>query len=421
MGGPRASVIVVVHAGTARLDDAVASLAGEASRGVEVVVVDNGSADGVVDAARRRFPWATVVRSDTNLGFAGGVELGVQASVGDVLVLLNDDAIAGPGFVDAHLECLDRHPDAAASAGRLVSWDGRRHDFVRGRVTFDAHAFQVGQGTPIEDWEPPAEGEPLPFACGGNMAVRRADWDRAGGFDTDLFAYFEDVELGWRLTAMGRQVVAAPDAVARHRGSATSAALGDFRRGVLFERNALRVFFACADRDCREAFGTAVLVTFIHRLASFAEADPDLAWWAADPFSPSPPPPDRTSRWTRRLRERGPVGTLRHLLQRALGGPRAGMPTLDDGHVLMQLRAARGFAAGLEATAERRRSLDRSRKVSDRELIARFPRLVVPTYRGDSRLFGSQAFRELLPADWSVDWLELDEVVDPSVTGGTGD
>jgi hypothetical protein len=115
------------------------------------------------------------------------------------------------------------------------------------------------------------------------------------------------------------------------------------------------------------------------------------------------------------------VGTLRHLLQRALGGPRAGMPTLDDGHVLMQLRAARGFAAGLEATAERRRSLDRSRKVSDRELIARFPRLVVPTYRGDSRLFGSQAFRELLPADWSVDWLELDEVVDPSVTGGTGD
>jgi GT2 family glycosyltransferase len=131
-----------------------------------------------------------------------------------------------------------------------VSWDGERHDFC-GRLTFDAHAFQVGQGR----WaaHPPTR-EPLPFACGGNLAIRRGDWEAAGGFDEKLFAYFEDVELGWRLWATGRQIVAAPDAVARHRGAATSSALGDFTRGVLFERNALRVFYGCR-RRVPTAFG----------------------------------------------------------------------------------------------------------------------------------------------------------------------
>ena len=89
----------------------------------------------------------------------------------------------------------------------------------------------------MADIDLPGDGAPLPFACGGNMAVRRADWEEVGGFDRDLFAYFEDVDLGWRLWAVGREVAAAPAAVARHRGAQTSAGLGEFRRGVLFERN----------------------------------------------------------------------------------------------------------------------------------------------------------------------------------------
>lgn len=417
MGPPSASVIVVIHAGVDRLNDAVASLESDAKRGIQVVVVDNGSDEDVAGAARRRFPWATVVRSDSNLGFAGGVHLGAGAADGEVLVLLNDDAAAEDGFVDAHLDALARHPGAAATAGRLVSWDRRRHDFLRGRVTFDAHAFQVGQGLPIGQGGPPADGEPLQFPCGGNMAVRRRDWERAGGFDPELFAYFEDVELGWRLTAMGRDVVAAPSAVARHRGSATSARLGDFRRGVLFERNALRVFFACADADCRAGFGSAVLVTFLHRLATFAATDRDLGWWAADPFGSSPAPPDRASRWRRRLRDGGPFAAVRHFVTRLVGGARVGMPILDDGLVLMQLRAARGFADGLGATTARRRSLDAKRTVSDRDLFGRFPRLVVPTYRGDAQLFASDGFRDLLPDGWPLEWSDLDDLLDRSVTG----
>jgi len=413
-----ASVIVVSHAGRSHLADSLPPLRTYGERGdVEVVVVDNGSADDCSSWLATAFPWVRTVRARRNLGFAGGVALGAEAARGEVLVLINDDAAAQEGLVEAHLEALAAHPTAAAAGGRLVSWDGTRHDFARGVVTFDAHAFQVGQGRPVDELVILQEGEPLAFACGGNMAVRASDWRACGGFDRDLFAYFEDVDLGWRLWAMGREVVAAPAAVARHRGAATSSALGDFRRGVLFERNALRTFFANADDELRQALGAAVLATFLHRLVAFAGAGHDLAAALADPFGGQPAPVSRKERWRRRLQDGGPGKVLRHLLARLVLGPRAGRPVLDEGHLVMQLQAADGFFAGLDRTEERRRDLEKVRARSDREILERFPRVVVPTYDGDAEWFESAWFRSLLPEGWPLRRMDIDELLDPSILG----
>jgi GT2 family glycosyltransferase len=408
----KASIIIVVHAGAHHLADSVGSLIDCAERSdIEVLVVDNGSADRCGDEAGRRYPWARVLRSDINLGFAGGVHLGAAEADGDVLVLLNDDAAAQPGFVDAHLEALADHPDAAVSAGRLITWDGEHHDFLRGGVTFDVHAFQIGHGFSASEMEPPSRGEALPLACGGNMAIRRQDWLSTGGFDRNLFAYFEDVDLGWRLWATGRQVVACPEAVARHRGAATSSGLGDFRRGVLFERNALRTFFSCADDESRAAFGSAVYATFLHRIVAFAAERPELERAVADPFNGGADSASFGGRWTRRLREKGWLGTARHALARLALGRRAGQPALEEGFLLMQLRAAQGFFAGLESAEERRQELDGRRTVPDREICRRFPRMVVPTYAGDQEWFASDAFRNLLPDDWPLEFTTLDRIM----------
>jgi len=406
----KASVIVVAHAGLKQLEDSLGSLDAYSGRtGIEVVLVDNGSADRCSEGAAQRWPWIKAVRSESNLGFAGGVHRGAEAAEGEVLVLLNDDAAAEEGLVEAHLDCLGSYPDAAVSAGRLVSWDGERHDFVRGLVTFDCHAFQLEQGTSTHGVTPPALGETLPFACGGNMAVRRRDWERSGGFDSNLFAYFEDVELGWRLWAQDRAVRAAPNAVARHRGGATSSGLGDVLRGVLFERNALRIFHACADRECRAAFGAAVHLTFLHRLTAFAAENHSLARAAADPFSAAAAPSSG-------VREKGRhrVGFASfggHLLGRLLGDPDSGQPFAENSLLLMQMRAAQGFFCGFEKTERRRAELEIARKVPDREILTRFPRCVVPTYLGDDELFASEAFRALLPEDWPLEYRQLDQII----------
>lgn len=397
------SIIVVIHAGRERLDDAVASLERWGRTGAaQVVVVDNGSPDGAGPEARKRFPWATVVRSEQNLGFAGGVLLGAGAAEGDVLCLLNDDAAAEEGWLEGHLEALERHPEAAATAGLLTSWDGQTVDFTRPVVTFDAHAFQLGQGTPLDGAELPEAGEPLPLACGGNMAIRRTDWERAGGFDAGLFAYFEDLELGWRLWALGRQVIAAPGARARHRGAATSAAMGNYRRGVLFERNALRVFFATADAGHRAALGNAVLATFLHRLVAFAAEDEATAAATRDPFGM-----EASSGTGGHVPGMG--SGLRRLFRRARHDPPEA--ALRNGLLLMQLRAASGFFEGLERTTARRRRLEELRTVADREILERFPRLIVPTYAGDEEWFASEGFRSLLPEGWPLEDRLLEEVI----------
>ena len=210
---------------------------------------------------------------------------------------------------------------------------------------------------------------------------------------------------------MGRETVAAPNAVARHRGAATSAGLGDFRRGVLFERNALRAFHSVADDECRAAFASAIHTTFLHRMTTFAKERPELEEVIGDPFNGDAMPPSRSERWRKRIDERGVAGAARHLMARLLLGRRAGQPVLEDGFLLMQLRAAQGFVAGLPETQERNADLRAMRTVPDREILSRFPRLIVPTYRGDEEWFASDAFRALLPDGWPLEFKNLEEIM----------
>jgi hypothetical protein len=102
---------------------------------------------------------------------------------------------------------------------------------------------------------------------------------------------------------------------------------------------------------------------------------------------------------------------------RIVGGPGAGLPQLADGLLLMQLRAAHGFFAGIDATGRRRSELEAARVLPDRELVARFPRLIVPTYAGDAEWMASSAFADLLPSGWPLERRELTDVLDPSLLG----
>ena len=132
-----------------------------------------------------------------------------------------------------------RHATAVASC--IVDWEGGRVDFVDGAVNFQGKGFQLDYGRPIAQVS--MHEKPLLFACGGAMLVDRRTFIEIGGFDEGAFAYYEDVELGWRLGVLGFETWRSPGSVVRHKHHGTSGRWAESPRIRLCERNALRMLF----------------------------------------------------------------------------------------------------------------------------------------------------------------------------------
>ncbi|MBE3072901.1 MAG: glycosyltransferase family 2 protein, partial [Acidobacteria bacterium] len=212
----------------------------------EVVLVDNGSADDSVAWTREHHPTTRIVSFPRNLGFAPAYNLAAGQARGAFLAFLNNDTRVDPAWLRALVDAAER--DHAACAGSLIlDWDGTTVDFAGGVTSLAGHAW-----SDHEHQRADALGElnrALLFACAGSMLVRRSAWDEAGGFDTDYFAYFEDVDLGWRLSLLGHRVVLAPEAVTYHRLHGTSGAWAFSPRLRLYERNALFTVYKCLDDE----------------------------------------------------------------------------------------------------------------------------------------------------------------------------
>ena len=206
---------------------------------VELIVVDNASTDGSLEMLASEFPSVRVLPQDTNTGFSPAVNTGARAATGECLVLVNNDARIEPDFVRELVRAYDPATGAVCVAGHIVSWDGSTLDFGEGAVNFYGMGQQLGYGTPI-DTAAIEDGRELLFACGGAMLVNRQVFLDSGGLDEDFFAYFEDVDFGWRLWVLGYRVVLATRAKAYHKMHGTSSRFPLHQRFLLYERNALR-------------------------------------------------------------------------------------------------------------------------------------------------------------------------------------
>jgi GT2 family glycosyltransferase len=373
MASPEVSVIVVHHRGLEHLLEALEAIAG-ASRGLsaETLLVDN-TGGGDLSEVSRRHPNVRRIAAPGNVGFAAGCRLGAEAARAPVLALVNDDAVVEPATLETLAAALSAAPqDVVAVAGRLTDRAGRRNDFSDGFLTFDGHAFAADVGRPLDRLPVSRPGEERLFACGGLMAVRREAFQSSGGFDDDYFAYLEDVDFGWRQWIFGKRIVAEPRAVARHRGGATGEALGVFKRGFLYEKNAFSTAFKNFDREHFEALMPAVLGAFLGRVAEMlATRNPGARDLGRDPLAPGPP---------------GVLAALFGISERVASAPR-----IDDPLTAAHLRALLWIHAHRDSLAARRRAVQERRRRSDAEIFAKFPLRIVPTYPGDAQ-FDSEFF-----------------------------
>ncbi len=354
----------------------------EAGGEVTVTVVDNGSTDGSIAAITSRHPGARFIPLGTNRGFTGGVAAAVATSKARNVVFLNNDAIPEAGWLGALITAIDSAPaDVVSVAGKIVDLSGTLIDFIGGVLTFDGHALQSGFRMPLGARPEPAAGAEVLFACGGNMISRREAFAELGGFDNDYFAYLEDVDFGWRAWLAGWRVLFEPRAVVRHASAGTSRRLGDFERGVLFERNALQTAIKNYESEHFSTTAGSIFYTYLARLHHYATSRNRGARELTRPDFSSPVR-DRASLWSR--------------LKRRISGTEP-LVSIDDPLTAMQFRAFDWIVRNEELLATKRAAVQGMRRRSDTEIFERFPLLIVPTYPGDQKLMQGALFRLLLP------------------------
>jgi GT2 family glycosyltransferase len=184
----------------------------------EVVVVDDASPRGRVSEVARAFN-VRLVRLSRRGGFCAAANAGIQASRGEVIELLNDDTEVSSNWASPALRWFD-DPTIAAVAPLVLAWpDGRTVDSAGDRYYVGGIAGKRGHGEAVADRY--LRPRPVFGASASSGFFRRAALDKVGLFPTSFGAYFEDVDLAFRLQRAGYQTMFEPRSRVLHRVSAS--------------------------------------------------------------------------------------------------------------------------------------------------------------------------------------------------------
>lgn len=234
-------------------------------RNVEVVVVDNGSRENPAEVFRAGYPEIQFVRSEQNLGFAGGNNLALKQTKGDFLFFVNNDAELTTGCVALLLALFEKTPDLGIASPLICYF--QEQNPVNGQVPHSADLIQyagmtrvnpfTGRNHTIGNKEPDkgqySEARPTAYAHGAAMMAPRRVLERVGPMDEGFFLYYEELDWCERIRRAGFSIWVEPRARVYHKESLTVQKLGTLKTYYL---NRNRIWFM------RRNFGGPQLLVF---------------------------------------------------------------------------------------------------------------------------------------------------------------
>lgn len=231
---------------------------------LEVVLIDNASSDGSVEEMRAQHAWVKLVVNERNVGFSAGCNQGAHlADRAQVLVFLNNDMRVDRLWLRELVGPIVRK-ECEATTARMFSWDGALMNSAGGGMNFHGIGIQRGY------LEEPGPSFDVPmqtlFACGGAMAMDARTFHDVGGFDEEFFAYYEDVDLGWRSWVQGHTVQYVPTARCWHHHSSTSRRMPPETIRLLQTRNPVLACFKNYDDDNLRALFGPILALHVRRM-----------------------------------------------------------------------------------------------------------------------------------------------------------
>ncbi|HEY1236734.1 MAG TPA: glycosyltransferase family 2 protein [Solirubrobacterales bacterium] len=214
---PLVSVVVVNYNGADALERCLEALVAN-SGDAEILVVDNASSDGsasIAEAAAERHDSVRLLRSPTNRGYAGGVNLALAEARGTYVAVLNMDVVVSPGWLDPLVSFLEASPRAGAACPLILL------DSDPGRINAAGQNVNV-TGLGFNRWleQPRERAGTEPFRVSGlhgaAFVIRRELLKAIGGWNESGFLYHEDVELSWLLAVAGSEIHCVPASTVRH-------------------------------------------------------------------------------------------------------------------------------------------------------------------------------------------------------------
>ena len=236
------SIIIVNYHSSEMVIDCIHSIREKTEKlSYEIIVVDNASGDGSLDALSQAFgDEITLIAAPENLGFGKANNLGAARAVGKYLFLLNPDTILVNNAVKVLFDYLEANPGVGVAGGNLYApdmspapsfcrtfddLDGERKRagwrYLIGRKVRDKLSARSGKAQPISEFNHTDMSEKVAYIFGADMMLQKAVFDRVGGFDPDFFMYAEEEELTWRITQLGLDVMCVPQATIIHLEGAT--------------------------------------------------------------------------------------------------------------------------------------------------------------------------------------------------------
>jgi len=249
---PLASVIILGWGGEPYIEACLGALRRQTYSATETIVVDNHSPDRTAEIVEHDFPEVQLIRTDRNLGVAGGNNVGLRAAQGEICVLINADVEPYPDWLEHLVRTMQSDPAIGIAGAKLLYPDGTIQ-FAGGRIEGPRGCtYHIGWHEPDDgQWDIPGD---VDFVTGASLAVTRQALEQIGYEDEKFFPIdYEDPDMSYRARAAGYRVVFTPQAVATHYESSISRMIGMDR---ILPLEAGRVRFVCkhwsADRLRRE-------------------------------------------------------------------------------------------------------------------------------------------------------------------------
>lgn len=235
------SIVIPSRCRADLLADCLRAIFRHASHPLQIIVVDDGSTDGLIEATARRFPAVEVVRHRRQTGFCAAVNAGLRVARASAVQVLNDDTEVQAGWADAPLSRLRSDTKVAAVAPLVLRWPhGEVIDSAGDEYDPGGFAFSRGRGQRLSpEWLRAGE----VFSASGCAAFyRREVLTQVGGFPADFTAYFDDIDVGFRLRRAGYTCWYEPSSRVLHHGSASHGRRPGRRLAEQLSRNEERVF-----------------------------------------------------------------------------------------------------------------------------------------------------------------------------------